>query len=80
VPERSGADVSAGHRVDLDTERRRAAQLARQVGRDDRPELDHGIVALVLPRLGELVVDESRVRHEAGATTAAVPLRSLRPT
>ena len=141
VLERSGADVPAGHRVDLDTERRRAAQLDRQVGRDDRPELDDRIVALVLhppgadhqarpverqvgrveeedladlgidrvhaqcrdrraliglrdgeleldavgaadqvAQLGELVVDEPRARHEAGATTAGAPLRSLSPT
>src|SRR5215207_5141092 len=46
--ERRRADEPAGHRIHLDPEVRRLAEFRRELGRDDRAQLDDRVVALAL--------------------------------
>ena len=46
--ERCRAHVAAGEGVDLDDELGQLAQRGRQLGGDDRPQLDHRVVAATL--------------------------------
>jgi hypothetical protein len=50
--ERRRADEPSGHRVDLDPEAGRLAELARQIVGDDGPQLDDRVVALPLDTAG----------------------------